>query len=97
MIFVANRLKDFVTHLVLSHKYVENLEPLYDIGAEIGGYLAERCVSILQVKPEEIQSYGKRVCTLGRKSGLALIQSRTTTNKPNALKPATMPHSKPIP
>ncbi len=42
-----------------ANKYVENLEPLYDIGAEIGGYLAERCVSILQVKPEEIESYGK--------------------------------------
>ena len=42
-----------------ANKYVENLEPLYDIGAEIGGYLAERCVNILQVKPEEIESYGK--------------------------------------
>ena len=42
-----------------ANKYVENLEPLYDIGAEIGGYLAEKCVKILQVKPEEIESYGK--------------------------------------
>ena len=40
-------------------KFVEELEPLYDIGAEIGGYLAERCVSTLGVKPEEIESYGK--------------------------------------
>ena len=29
-----------------ANKYVENLEPLYDIGAKIGGYLAERCVNI---------------------------------------------------
>ena len=42
-----------------TNKFVSNLEPLYDIGAEVGGYLAERCVSILQVKPNEIESYGK--------------------------------------
>ena len=40
-------------------KYIEDLEPLYDIGAEIGGYLAEKCVSTLGVKKEEIESYGK--------------------------------------
>ena len=39
--------------------YIENLEPLYDIGAEIGGYLAKKCVSLLGVKPDEIDSYGK--------------------------------------
>ena len=42
-----------------ANKFVKNLEPLYDIGAEVGGYLSERCVSILQVKPNEIESYGK--------------------------------------
>ena len=42
-----------------ANKFVSNLEPLYDIGAEVGGYLAERCVSILQVKPNEIESHGK--------------------------------------
>ena len=40
-------------------KYVENLEPLYDLGAEIGGYLARRAVQALGVKPGQIQSYGK--------------------------------------
>ena len=42
-----------------ANKYIEDLEPLYDIGAEIGGFLAEKCVSTLKVKPEEIESYGK--------------------------------------
>ena len=42
-----------------SKTYVEDLEPLYDVGAEIGGYLAEKCVSLLGVKPDEIDSYGK--------------------------------------
>ena len=39
--------------------YVEDLEPLYDLGAEIGGLLARRAVESLGVKPGEIQSYGK--------------------------------------
>ena len=42
-----------------ANTYTENLEPLFDVGAEIGGYLAERCVDILQVKPDDIESYGK--------------------------------------
>ena len=42
-----------------ANNYTENLEPLFDVGAEIGGYLAERCVDILQVKPDDIESYGK--------------------------------------
>lgn len=40
-------------------KYFENLEPLYDLGAEIGGLLAGKAVSALAVEPEEIVSYGK--------------------------------------
>jgi len=40
-------------------KYVDDLEPLYDLGAEIGGYLARRAVEALGVEPGEIQSYGK--------------------------------------
>lgn len=40
-------------------QYVEDLEPLYDLGAEIGGLLARRAVKALGVKPSEIQSYGK--------------------------------------
>jgi hypothetical protein len=40
-------------------KYVEDLEPLYDLGAEIGGILARRAVAALGVEPNEIQSYGK--------------------------------------
>jgi hypothetical protein len=40
-------------------KYVEDLEPLYDLGAEIGGQLARRGVQVLGVKPDDVESYGK--------------------------------------
>ena len=40
-------------------KFVENLEPMYDLGAEIGGYLARRAVEALGGKPADVQSYGK--------------------------------------
>ena len=40
-------------------KYVDDLEPLYDLGAEIGGLLAKKGVTALGVKPSEIVSYGK--------------------------------------
>ena len=40
-------------------KYIEDLEPLYDLGAEIGGLLAQKGVAALEVKPSAIVSYGK--------------------------------------
>ena len=40
-------------------KYVENLEPLYDLGAEIGGLLAKKAVVSMNVEPAAIVSYGK--------------------------------------
>ena len=40
-------------------RYVENLEPLYDLGAEISGMLAEKAVDALGVLPEAVESYGK--------------------------------------
>ena len=40
-------------------KYVENLEPLYDMGAEIGGLLAKKAVVAMDVEPAAIGSYGK--------------------------------------
>jgi len=40
-------------------QYVEDLTPLYDLGAEIGGLLAERGVKALGVQPDEVESYGK--------------------------------------
>jgi hypothetical protein len=40
-------------------EYVQDLEPLYDLGAEIGGLLARRAVGALGVAPGDIQSYGK--------------------------------------
>ena len=40
-------------------KFVNDLEPIYDMGAEIGGYLARRAVAALGVKPGDVQSYGK--------------------------------------
>ena len=40
-------------------EYVEDLEPLYDMGAEIGGLLAKKGVHALGVEPNKIVSYGK--------------------------------------
>lgn len=40
-------------------KYVEDLSPLYDLGAEIGGFLAQRAVKALGVAPDEVVAYGK--------------------------------------
>ena len=40
-------------------QFVDDLEPLYDLGAEIGGLLAERGVQALGVEPERIDAYGK--------------------------------------
>ena len=40
-------------------QYVEDLEPLYDLGAEIGGLLAERGVQALGVEPDAVEAYGK--------------------------------------
>ena len=40
-------------------QFVEDLEPLYDLGAEIGGLLARRAVKALGISPADIQSYGK--------------------------------------
>lgn len=39
--------------------FVEDLTPLYDLGAEIGGYLARRGVDVLGVSPGDVTSYGK--------------------------------------
>ena len=40
-------------------RYVEDLEPMYDLGAEIGGLLARKVVEALGVEPGSITSYGK--------------------------------------
>lgn len=40
-------------------QYIEDLEPLYNLGREIGGLLAERGVQALNVRPEDIEAYGK--------------------------------------
>jgi len=45
-------------------QYVEDLTPLYDLGAELGGLLARRAVEALGVAPGQIQSYGKG-CVVG--------------------------------
>lgn len=39
--------------------YVEDLEPLMVIGAELGGLLGEKCVAALGIRPDEAESYGK--------------------------------------
>jgi len=40
-------------------RYVEDLSPLYDLGAEVGKLLAERGVKALGVAPNDVKSYGK--------------------------------------
>ncbi len=39
--------------------YVEDLEPLYDLGKEIGGLIASRGVQALGVSPDDVEAYGK--------------------------------------
>ncbi|GIT86700.1 MULTISPECIES: amino acid synthesis family protein [Roseobacter] len=40
-------------------QYVEDLTPLMDIGADLGGLLGARAVAALGVTPDRIESYGK--------------------------------------
>jgi hypothetical protein len=40
-------------------RYVEDLSPLYDLGAEVAELLAARAVSALGVAPADVQAYGK--------------------------------------
>ncbi len=40
-------------------RYVEDLELLTDIGAELGGLLGEKCVAALGIAPAAAESYGK--------------------------------------
>lgn len=40
-------------------EYVEDLTPLMEIGAELGGMLGEKCVAALGIAPEAAESYGK--------------------------------------
>ena len=39
--------------------YVADLDPLMEIGAELGGLLGEKCVEALGIAPSEAESYGK--------------------------------------
>ncbi|MFP5510413.1 MAG: amino acid synthesis family protein [Alphaproteobacteria bacterium] len=40
-------------------RYAEDLSPLIEIGAELGGLLGARCVAALGIAPSQAQSYGK--------------------------------------
>ncbi len=40
-------------------EFVEDLTPLMDIGAELGGLLGEKCVAALGITSAEAESYGK--------------------------------------
>lgn len=40
-------------------RYVEDLAPMYDLGAEVGDLLARRGVEALGIQPDDVQSYGK--------------------------------------
>ena len=39
--------------------YTEDLTPLMDIGAELGGLLGDKCVAALGIAPAQAESYGK--------------------------------------
>jgi len=39
--------------------YTEDLDPLMEIGAELGGILGARAVEALGITPEQAESYGK--------------------------------------
>ena len=39
--------------------YTQDLTPLMDIGAELGGLLGEKCVAALGITPAQAESYGK--------------------------------------
>ena len=39
--------------------YTEDLTPLMDIGAELGGMLGDKCVAALGITPAKAESYGK--------------------------------------
>lgn len=40
-------------------EYVEDLTPLMEIGAELGGLLGEKAVAALGIRPDQAESYGK--------------------------------------
>lgn len=40
-------------------RYVEDLEPLMEIGEELGGLLGRKCVEALGIEPARAESYGK--------------------------------------
>lgn len=40
-------------------RYEEDLSPLMEIGAELGGLLGEKCVTALNITPAQAESYGK--------------------------------------
>jgi hypothetical protein len=40
-------------------RYVDDLAPLIEIGAELGGLLGRRCVEALGIAPDQAESYGK--------------------------------------
>jgi hypothetical protein len=40
-------------------RYVEDLEPLMEIGEELGGLLGRKCVEALGIDPAHAESYGK--------------------------------------
>ena len=43
----------------LASEYIEDLTPLMDAGAMLGGLLGEKCVAALGISPAEAEGYGK--------------------------------------
>jgi hypothetical protein len=40
-------------------EYIEDLTPMYELGARISGLLVQRAIAALDVPPEQVTSYGK--------------------------------------
>ncbi len=61
-IAVSQKMKVTVAGVIknpFAGEYHQDLEPLYDLGKDISGILAERGVQALGVEPNDVSSYGK--------------------------------------
>ncbi len=48
-----------VIHNPFAGRYVEDLDALMEIGAELGGMLGQMCVKALGIRPDQAESFGK--------------------------------------
>ncbi len=58
-------------------KYAENLDPLIDIGEELGGILGKKAVEALRITPKNTESYGK--AAIVGEAGAAILHPKLGT------------------